>query len=183
MIETYTMEEMVAEWKLRRGMMPLRTDAVADRVDGIDVDTLLRSMIAQWYGRLLREAPAELLPQADLASKAKVRKADGDGAVEVKLPQECVRVLRVKLSDWLVDSIPIEATQAPKVETLQRSPYSRARQCNPVALAYPDRLMLYSTSAEAPELDILTCVAAPLNGTIALDSALLDTIPDSFLDY
>lgn len=183
MIETYTMEEMVAEWKLRRGMMPLRTDAVADRVDGIDVDSLLRPMIAEWYGKLLLEAPAELLPQADMAAKAHVRITDSDGAVEVILPEGCSRVLWVKLSDWNTGTRPVEAASCPVLEMLQRSRYGRARQCNPVALMYPDRMMLYSTALAQPQLEFLSCVAAPLNGDIVLDSSLMATIPEGFLEF
>ncbi len=183
MIEVFTMEEMVAEWKLRRGMMPLRTDAVVERIDGIDVDTLLRSMIRQWYGRLLLEAPAELLPQANLASKAQLKLADKFGAVEVKLPGECSRVLSVKLSDWTMAVSVLKASECEITELLQRSPYSRAGVCNPVALLYPDRLMLYSTESASPQLESLNCVATPIDGTIVLDTALLDTMPDDYLEY
>lgn len=60
-IQTYSLEEMLEEWKTRKMLLPGRRDCTAERDDGIDLDAVLVREIEAAYDRLLREAPTEWL--------------------------------------------------------------------------------------------------------------------------
>ena len=58
-IQTYSLEEMLEEWKTRKMLLPGRRDCTVERDDGIDLDAVLVREIEAAYDRLLREAPTE----------------------------------------------------------------------------------------------------------------------------
>lgn len=57
---TLTRQEMLAQWKLRRALEPLRADCTAQRNDGIDLDRYLTEEMRSWYLRMLDTAPVEM---------------------------------------------------------------------------------------------------------------------------
>ncbi len=167
-------EEMLAEWKRRKGMIPVSTSLLeVTRPGSHMVDDMLTAQIDDWYARLLLTQPVEMLPVRNVAEKAKVTDM-GDGSVEVELPAECARVVSVKLSGWHRPARIVEEDSA--VARLQSSRYVAGRSCQPVAVRCGRRLTLYSKAADRCSLTELLCVAAPADGSYELERALLDTI-------
>lgn len=174
MMERKTIEEMVGLMKLRRGLVPLRTDCVADREDGADVDSVLREELLDWYACQLRTAPVELLPIEEMGTGAKVTAA-GESTLIVELPERAVRVVDVMMSGWSSAVTPVtESTHAARV-ALQRNRLSRAGRCQPVVVADPGRLTIYGASDES-RIESLRCVAVPADDMIVIDRSLFEEL-------
>ena len=56
-----TQADMLAQWKMRRYLEPLRTDCLISRSDGIDIDAYCVMEMRRWYLDLLATAPVEFL--------------------------------------------------------------------------------------------------------------------------
>lgn len=54
---------MLAQWKLRHYMEPLRDDCEVTRYDGVNVDSLIALEMQDWYLHLLDTAPLKMVPQ------------------------------------------------------------------------------------------------------------------------
>lgn len=93
-------EEMLREWKARRGMTPVSTSTLqVTRRESETVDEMVQREIDDWYAHLLATADPMFLPQRDFSAVTEPRDA-GDGNVEIELPEECVRLLSVRMSGW-----------------------------------------------------------------------------------
>ena len=88
----YTQKEMLEEWKLRSGYFQTRTDCELVRDDGIDLDRLLQAEIDSRYEHLLSCGPMEMVPVMEIAGDC-IASVDGNLAVTVVLPEDCVRVV------------------------------------------------------------------------------------------
>jgi len=74
-------EEMLREWKRRKGMLPVSTSTL--QVVGVEnqsVDEMLQAEIDDWYSALLAKGETEFLPVRDFAGDVSVRD-QGDGSV------------------------------------------------------------------------------------------------------
>ncbi len=143
----YTRQEMLEDWKLRKGLALGRTDCTVVRDDGVDLDALLLSEIDCRYELLLAEAPPELLPVADIAEECVMTVAD-DLTASISLPERCVRVLEVKLIGW---KVPVSAFFEPDSEMARRqsSEWLRGRSECPVWVARRRSIDAYSAASRA----------------------------------
>ncbi len=174
MLVRKTKTEMVAEWRLRKGLLAPVTAGAGSREDGLEVDRLIEREIDKWYSGLLATAPADMLPLEDFAQEL-TPVFRPDGCVEVDLPDECRRVVEVRLTGWRRSARIVEDTES-LVARMQSSPFIAGGSWQPVAVKSGRRLYLYSSSGDAPRLERLLCVAAPTDGSYLFDESLLGTI-------
>lgn len=164
---------MVEEYRIRKGLLPFAIYQV-EREDPDTADLIIQRAIDRWYEQLLATAPASELPLSDLADKVKpVDK--GDGVVEVTLPDNFVRLVSVKCSDWLVPATSITPADSP-IGRMQCSKYVRGGCNSPVAMSFSPRKLTLFTSRTC-KLDHLIVVTRPADGTYIFDSAALATLP------
>lgn len=90
---------MLALWKRRHFIEPLRADCTIERTDGIDLDARLREEMRAWYLDLLRHGPVEALAPAEIAGECRAV-VSPEGVTELILPAGVERVLSVQLSGW-----------------------------------------------------------------------------------
>ena len=112
MRKEYTKEEMMALWKRRHFIEPLRADCVISRSDGVNMDARVAEDMRAWYLHLLRNGPVEHLAPADMSLTCSVSR-NSTGALQIRLPASAVRVTAVKLSGWeraVVPMINVEST-------------------------------------------------------------------------
>lgn len=174
MLVRKTKAEMVAEWRLRKGMLAPVTAGAGNREDGLEVDSLIEREIDRWYFGLLETAPAEYLPLKDFAAEVEPT-LNADGSVELELPEECRRVVEVSLSGWRRCAKIVNGIDSPAAR-MQSSPYIAGGSWQPVAVRNGRRLRLYSSSGATAQVERLICVAAPADGTYLFDESLLGTI-------
>ena len=166
-----TRQEMLVEWKRRKGLMPVSTSAMQVARRGSDtVDEMLLGEIDDWYARVLLTAPVELLPVRDMAGEVEVTDL-GDGSVEVEMPGHCVRPVTVKMSGWRAPARIVEEADG-ALARLQTSRYVSGKTYSPVAVKRGRRLTLYSRPDNG-KLTELRCVAPPADGSYELDRSLL----------
>lgn len=127
----YTLQDLVAEWKMRRGLEPLRTDAAIHRQDAFDVDEYVRRIIDGWYERLLADAPVDLLDESDITEQVTVSDA-GCGTALMQLPAGCVRITGIQMAGWERPAVIVEPDS--KTARRQVSPFGRGGSCCPVAV-------------------------------------------------
>lgn len=164
-------DEMLREWKRRKGMVPVGTSTMqVARRDSDTVDDMLLAEIDDWYAHLLATEPVFFLPQRNFADEAKVTDM-GDGCVEVELPAECVRVVSVKMSGWKRDARIVKDCDCARAR-MQANRYVSGKCCDPVAVVCGRRLRLYSRCGDGGLVD-LTCVAAPADGSYELERGAL----------
>lgn len=181
MIESYTIDEMTERWRVRLGFGPLRSDGPVERVDGIDVDAVIRERIADWYAGLLSQGPLEMLHISDISDYATIDKVR-DGVVTVKLSPVVERVTSVRLLEWNNDATVITPESDPVTAMMQQSPMSRAGCVSPVAILMPDhRLMLYTTNVPKPMIESIKGVVRPADDSIVIDDSALASIPSSLV--
>lgn len=166
---------MVAEWRLRKGLLPPATAGDGSREDGLEVDALIEREVKSWYYRMLDTANPELLPMRDIADDVTVEQR-ADGSVEIELPEGCRRVVGVRLEGWR-RCAKIEDDPDSVEARMQVSPYICGGYWQPVAVKNGRRLHLYSSTQNRPRLEYLLCVMEPDDGTYKFDESLLCTIP------
>ncbi len=174
MLISKTKAEMVAEWRLRKGLLPPATSGGGNREDGLEVDALIEREVKSWYYRILDTANPELLPMKDIADDVTVEQG-ADGSAEIELPEGCRRVVGVKLEGWR-RCARIEADPDSVEARMQVSPYICGGCWQPVAVKNGRRLHLYSSAQNRPRLEFLRCVMEPDDGTFKFDESLLGTI-------
>lgn len=173
---TLSEDETVALWRKILNFDISRRECSVERDDGINLDELLKVHIRQWYAHLLSTAPAGWVPTSDVSSLAQVN-VDKDGVATVILPEHCVRVLEIQMSGW---HRPICEFLSPtcRESKMQISEWLRGGTENPVAVAYSDRLILYSvdTATQASILR-LYAVIRPYQDTYTFSHEAMSTIP------
>lgn len=172
MTENYTLEELVAEWERRSGLLPTRTDCLIELSTGTDVDAMARERVKRWYSRMLREAPAELLGTADFAAESALSERESDGSATIAPGARCARVLAIKLAGWKSEARPEDDDGA--TAQRQKHRYLRAGRANPRAVREADGRRIRVWPGGCGAIETLTGVAAPENGRYILDPVLLD---------
>ena len=173
---TLTRQEMLAQWKLRRALEPLRDDCTAVREDGMDMDRYLTEEMRSWYLGLLDSAPVEVTGWTELAGDVTVTLlADGSG--EIQLPGNCRRGVEVMLEGWQRPAtIVTDPTECMAVR--QRSRFTRGGAVAPVAVTEGLRLRLYTPpTGTKPRVRTLRCVTVPTDGSYVMDESALGLIP------
>ena len=172
---TLTKSEMLALWKRRHFLEPLRADCTVERSDGIDIDTIACVEMRLWYLRQLTEAPAEMLAPKDIAMTAKVRRS-AHGTALITLPQEVVRVVAVKLAGWERPARMVHADD-PAIRT--GNVFARPGVAEPLATMLPDgTLELFSPVSEAtlPAVDLLMVITDLGPESYVMNELLIETI-------
>ncbi len=171
----YTLHELIAEWKMRKGLEPLRVDAAIKRQDAFEIDEYIRRMIDSRYERLLYTAPIELLEPSDITETVNIESFTG-GVVVMKLPDDCCRLVEVKMNTWHRPATIV--TQDSATALRQTSPFGRAGACNPVAVLQADgRLKLYSFKAsDNPEPERVLAITRPAPGIYRCHPLALDSL-------
>jgi len=173
-----TKNEMLALWKRRHFLEPLRADCTAERADGIDLDTWCAEAMRRWYLRLLAEAPPELLAPDDLSLTAKVRRTPYGSAV-AQLPAGVVRVTAIKLNGWQRAAVPVTPDSPEAMRQANR--FARGGVADPVAVAGHDgTLELFSPDSRSaiPTVEMLLAVTDPGEEKYIFDERALDHIRD-----
>ena len=166
--------EMLALWKRRHFLEPLRADCLIERSDGVDLDAIAREEMRLWYLRRLAEAPPCKLAPDDIAMTAKVRRSPS-GTALVTLPHNVVRVVAVKLGGWERPARIIEAGSP--CERRAANPFARAGVADPVAVLRPGNILeLFSPDSRQalPVVDTLLVIEDPGPHTYVMDERLLE---------
>ena len=130
---TLTKAEMLEEWKKRKGFYSGVRLCDVEREDGVDLDGVLQREMDDWYNKMLREAPSEMLPIENIAKEC-LATVDARRAVTVDLPARCVRVLALRLDCWAADVTQFAAPGSEDAEA-QRSEWTQAGTERPVVVA------------------------------------------------
>lgn len=140
----YTLQELIAEWKMRKGLEPLRIDAAIKRQDAFEVDEYIRRRIDDWYERLLHDGRPELIEPTDITDDVNIDSFE-NGVAVMRLPDSCCRPIEVKMAAWERPAVIVDADSP--TGRRQASPFSRGGRCRPVAVVEDGRrLRLYSFS-------------------------------------
>lgn len=157
-----TQADMLAQWKMRRYLEPLRTDCLISRSDGIDLDAYCVMEMRRWYLDLLATAPVEFLVPTDLTLTAVLRRGEGNRGL-VAMPEGTLRVVRVKLSGWQRDATVVTDMGSP-IARRQHNRFSCGGVEQPVALWSGDgSLELFSLPSlnGTPVVEALTAIIDP----------------------
>ena len=161
---TLTKAEMLEEWKKRKGFYSGVRSCDVEREDGVDLDGVLQREMDDWYNKMLREAPSEMLPIENIAKECPAT-VDARRAVTVDLPARCVRVLALRLDCWAADVTQFAAPGSDDAEA-QRSEWTQAGTERPVVVAGVRRLTAYSAAApDKASIASLLAVCRPSDGT------------------
>lgn len=165
----YSKQEMVAQWKRRTWLEPLRTDCIISRSDGINLDEYAEIEMRKWYLKLLHEAPLEMLSVSDLTLTSTVKRSSA-GQIYVDLPDGVIRLVRVRLSGWERDA-EIVTDSSSRLALRQSNPFSRGGVSMPVAVVSGKRLELFSaeSSRVVPGLECLWAIVDPGPDTYRFD--------------
>ena len=177
MILTLTHQQMLAQWMLRRHLLPMRGDIEVVTQYGYDMEQLCTLHMRDWYLNLLATASPDLLAVEDIAPEVTMT-VDADGVGTVALPADVVRVLGVESDEWLHPATVVTDPQSP-LAMMQRGYYSRGGAFAPGAIVEAQRLRLYTFDDSLPDnrLSRLLCVRVPADGTYRLDERALSLIP------
>lgn len=167
---SYNQDEMLALWRRRRGLEPLRSDGITVRRDGLDVDTLMLAELNAWYANLLARGSLDMVEVTELTDKI-VRKLDGT-TLSVTLPERCRRVVSVRGRGWSRSAIP---TPLEQVNVLDINQYAGRGPENPLAILDDRILTLYRVTGS--EIESLRVVVQPEGGIYRFDETALATIP------
>lgn len=158
-----TEAQMLEEWKKRRGFYAGIRSCDVERDDGVDLDGVLQREYGNWYARLLREAPAEMLPIEDIAGECTVG-IDARRVATITLPYRAIRPLSLRLDGWQTS---IEQFCNPDSDEAlaQRSEWTQAGSERPVVMAGPRWLKAYSAPTADAAIESLQAVCIPADGT------------------
>lgn len=170
-----TESEMLALWKQVMRLDTPRRDCTVEWDDGIDLDALLLTHIKQWYSHQLNTAPAHLLPIEDVA--AQVSLTTRQGIVVATPPEQCVRPVEWKLTEWQ-RSVTAFLDPCSHEAMLQLNEWTRGGVCDPAIIDYGFQLLMMSSASSMPQLENARCVVCPADGSYQFHSSLLSTIPE-----
>lgn len=154
-----TRGEMLAQWKQRMYLEPLRADCIVERSDGIDLDSYCEQEMRLWYLNLLASADTRYLSPTDLTLTAVVKRIDGNRG-SITLPTGTIRPVRVRLSGWRRDAAIVTEISS-GAGRRQLNPFGCGGVEEPVALWLGDgRLELFSlpTSEGTPLPEAVTAI-------------------------
>lgn len=83
--------DVVARWRLRAGLADVRDDCAVDFTAGINYDNVLKSRIADWYVRLVREGHTDVIVATDISGQLSLRPQADAHEVLIDLPASVLR--------------------------------------------------------------------------------------------
>ena len=167
-----TKNEMLALWKRRHFLEPLRADCRIERSDGVDLDAIATEEMRLWYLKQLAEAPPDMLAPSDLAMTAKVRRSP-QGTGLITLPGNVVRVIAVRLGGWECQARILPAGSRDEQRAGNR--FARGGVADPSAVLRPGNILeLFSLDSPhtIPVVDILTVIEDPGPDIYIMDERL-----------
>ncbi|MDE6093172.1 MAG: hypothetical protein K2F61_00140 [Muribaculaceae bacterium] len=172
MITTYTKAQLMAQWRLRRGLEPMRGDLTVE-LDGVDTGALDEAELNDWWADMTANAPADMFEPKDLALRC-TTKAVAGGGTDVELPAStgCRQVLAVRLSGWTRDGT-IVAPDSREAD-LQRWEYTQAGLESPVAVMYSPRHVRCFPAGE--DVESFRAITEGDGEVFTMDSSLLATM-------
>lgn len=173
---TYTLQQLIDEWKLRRGFEPARSDAAFNRFDALDIDTYIARRVDKWYHELLDRGPLSALVITDITALLMPVSHSATKAV-YRLPARCRRLVSVDVDISRPGAIIAPADSA--LARRQECQFARGSGGAPVAVCHSDHLHIYSHSSlpDAPP-DRVMAVMTPEEGLYELSAEGLDSITD-----
>jgi len=168
--------EMLALWKRRHFLEPLRADCRISRSDGADLDAIATDRMRQWYLDMLANAPVELLAPVDI-TKSTIVSLSPTGSAVVMLPENVVRVIAVKLSGWEREATIVKSDTPESLR--QHNAFARGGVCTPVAVLNSNRSLELFTPANVsakPMLAYLLVAQDTGPETYLLDERGFETI-------
>ena len=171
----YTLQQLIDEWKLRRGLEPVRSDAAFHRFDALDIDAYIARRVDAWYHSLLDSGPLTHLVVHDIAPFLEPVSLSPSRGVYI-LPDGCRRIVAVTVAPEAPDAI-IAAPGSP-LALRQECPFCRGEGGAPVAVAHSGRLIVYGRSIPSGgTLHHVGAVLTPPEGVYELSPEALDSIP------
>ncbi len=174
-----TQAEMLAQWKMRRYLEPLRADCQMSRSDGIDLDAYCVMEMRKWYLELLSTASVDYLVPTDMTLTATLRRGEGNRGL-ITLPQGTLRIIRVKLSGWQRDAM-VVTDPASALARRQYNRFSCGGVERPVALWGGDGLLeLFSLPSlnGVPVVEALTVIVDPGEERYEFDERAWNLLPE-----
>lgn len=172
----YTLAQMVAEWKMRRGFEPLRIDATYRRQDAFEIDEYARREVDAWYEQLLAGGSVDCLEVDDITAKVNIESFDGHVA-EMVLPPDCVRLVEVMMTGWERPAVLVKEDD--RRARHQLSPFSRGYHTAPVGVVDVTglRVRLYAfRNGSAPQPERVMAVMRPPEGMYRFKPVCLNSI-------
>jgi hypothetical protein len=141
MIVQYSKSQMLEYRRQLAGLGCLRSDCSIEIVEGIDINDLLELDSRLWYLDLLDNGDVSLLETTDIATTL-VPSKRSDGAAIIKLPDDCRRVLSIRLNGWLTDAEVADRKSAARRMRLLSNPYAAPGTAEPLAVDLGDGQLL-----------------------------------------
>lgn len=175
MMKQFTRDELLNEWLIRRGYLPLRADGSADLSTGSDMRAWARRRVADWVAEQYATAPAEMLPWRDCSADATLS-ADGCGAATVRLPAGVTRVVAVRLAGWRRSAEPVGADHPQAMAS--GNPFMCGDSCHPLAIRQRDGTLRVMPAGEGSKVEALICVDSTPDddADVLLDQRLLTAL-------
>lgn len=176
MMKSFTRDELVNEWRLRRHLEPQRSDVTVE-YDGAGMEKLIEAEVDDWWDMVLDTVPADWLEEEDYADYAMCRPTADMEGLEVTLPAQkpLRRPFKIQLEGWL-QAATIVSGETYEME-LERNPFGRHGIVRPIAVRHsPYRYVLYPLSGL--ELKELKGVSEGDGKTYRFDSRCLKLMND-----
>lgn len=180
MLTTLNTSSLLEYRRIAAGLKFLRSDCTVERTDGIDTDAMLSQGLRQRYLHLLDTAPAHLLPVSDVAESVVISGASG-GRASASLPEECRRLLNIRLSAWTRPAIPVRREDYDRLPCSRRelNPFAAPGNAGPVAVLEADGSLTLMPAPEGATVARAMAVTDPGEGTYTLDDSLLDVLAEA----
>ncbi|MDE6588072.1 MAG: hypothetical protein K2K40_07025 [Paramuribaculum sp.] len=175
MLKQFTRDELLDEWLIRHGYVPLRSDGSVDLCTGSDMRAWARRRVADRVNEIYATAPAALLPWSDFSAEATLSCSDC-GDATVRLPAGVERVVSIRLSGWHRPAEPVGADNPRAVAS--GNPFLCGDSCNPLAIRLGDGTLRVMPAGADARVETLICVdrAPGDDEDVIMDSRLLASI-------
>ena len=172
MLTTYTKAQLMTQWRLRRGLEPMRGDVTVE-LDGIDTEAIDEAEMMDWWHHVVATAPAGMLESKDVSIRCSTKAANG-GGTDVELPMAVGgrRVTEVRLSGWKREGM-LAAPDSHEA-ALQRWEYTQAGRENPVAVVMSPNIIRCFPAGE--DVECLRMITDGDGENFTIDSGLLVTM-------
>lgn len=170
----YTLNQLINEWKVRKGIVPLRTDATITRQDAFEIDEYITRIIDSWYVKLLDTGPIEYLDVTDISSEVTIT-AFSRGVATIQLPEHCRRVIEISMTEWQRPATIVTDCGSHEARR-QGSPFARGGAVRPVAVVESAGTVRLYSFKTAPVIDRILAVVTPRDGMYRCDPRALESL-------
>lgn len=172
---TLTTEQLLTHWRRHRLYEPVAPGgAELSLTLSPGTEACMAARLECAYARAVSEAPADEMPLTDIASRLTLA-VSTDGAARTELPRGVLRIVSVECSGWYAPAriaTPADTTLIAR----QTNIYSRGTPWQPVAIVYPQHMLLYGCTAADTVSRCMAVVAPEPDSGFTLTPALLARI-------